>query len=79
MERKSKGSRGLEAYCKGGQGPPQALAPPKKKNTRNSIMAFSLLVCMEPGYTFISLIYDIHLKGKLRRDEGSFAIDKIIR
>jgi hypothetical protein len=22
MERQSKGSRGLEAYCKGGQGPP---------------------------------------------------------
>jgi hypothetical protein len=31
MERQSKGSRGLEAYCKGGQGPPQAVAPSKKK------------------------------------------------
>jgi len=31
MERLSKGSRGLEAYCKGGQGPPWAVAPPKKK------------------------------------------------
>ena len=31
MERKSKGSRGLEAYCKGGQGPPWAVAPSKKK------------------------------------------------
>ena len=31
MERQSKGSRGLEAYCKGGQGPPRAVAPPKKK------------------------------------------------
>ena len=30
MERQSKGSRGLEAYCKGGQGPPRAVAPPKK-------------------------------------------------
>ena len=32
MERQSKGSRGLEAYCKGGHGPPRAVAPPKKKN-----------------------------------------------
>ena len=31
MEGKSKGSRGLEAYCKRGQGPPRAVAPPKKK------------------------------------------------
>ena len=31
MERQSKKSRGLEAYCKGGQGPPRAVAPPKKK------------------------------------------------
>jgi hypothetical protein len=34
MERQSKGSRGLEAYCKGGQGPPQAVAPPKKKKKK---------------------------------------------
>ena len=26
-----KGSRGLKAYCKGGQGPPWAVAPLKKK------------------------------------------------
>jgi len=26
MERQSKGSRGLEAYCKVGQGPPRAVA-----------------------------------------------------
>jgi len=31
MERQSEGSRGLEAYCKGGQGPPRALALSKKK------------------------------------------------
>jgi len=31
MERQSKGSRGLEAYCKGGQGPHRAVAPSKKK------------------------------------------------
>ena len=30
MEGQSKGSRGLEAYCKGGQGPPRAVAPSKK-------------------------------------------------
>jgi ribosomal protein L12E/L44/L45/RPP1/RPP2 len=34
MERQSKGSRGLEAYCKGGQGPPRAVAPPKKKKKK---------------------------------------------
>ena len=34
MERQSKGSRGLEAYCKGGQGPPRAVAPQKKKKCR---------------------------------------------
>jgi len=34
MERQSKGSRGQEAYCKGGQGPPRAVAPPKKKKTK---------------------------------------------
>ena len=27
MERQSKGLRDLEAYCSGGQGPPQAVAP----------------------------------------------------
>jgi hypothetical protein len=30
-ERQSKGSRGLEAYFKGGQGPPRTVAPQKKK------------------------------------------------
>ena len=30
MERQRKESRGLEAYCKGGQGPPRAVVPPKK-------------------------------------------------
>ena len=30
-ERESKVSRGLEAYCKGGQGPPRPVAPSKKK------------------------------------------------
>ena len=31
MEGQSKGSRGLVAYCKGGQGPPRAVASSKKK------------------------------------------------
>jgi hypothetical protein len=31
MEGQSKGLRGLEVYCKGGQGPPQAVEPSKKK------------------------------------------------
>ena len=30
MERQSKGSRGLVAYCKGGQGPRRAVGPSKK-------------------------------------------------
>jgi hypothetical protein len=34
MERQSKGLRDLEAYCKGGQGSPWAVAPPKKKMKR---------------------------------------------
>jgi hypothetical protein len=34
MERYSKGSRGLEAYCKGGQGPPRAVTPQKKKKKK---------------------------------------------
>ena len=36
MERQSKGSRVLEAYCKGGQGPPRAVAPSKKKKKKNT-------------------------------------------
>jgi hypothetical protein len=31
MERQNKESRNLEAHCKGGQGPPRAVAPSKKK------------------------------------------------
>ena len=34
METQSRGLRGLEAYCKGGQGPPRAVAPPKKKKKK---------------------------------------------
>jgi len=40
MERQSKGSRGLEAYCKGGQGPPRAVAPPKKKKKNYTCLIF---------------------------------------
>ena len=36
MERQSKGSRGLEAYCKGRQDPPRAVAPLKKKKKKRS-------------------------------------------
>jgi hypothetical protein len=35
MERYSKESRGLEKYCNGGQGPPRAVAPWKKKKKKN--------------------------------------------
>jgi len=34
-ERQSKGSRGLEAYCKGGHDPPRAVAPSKKKKKKD--------------------------------------------
>ena len=36
MEGQSKGSRGLEAYYKGGQGPPRAVAPSKKKKKKKA-------------------------------------------
>jgi len=44
MEKQSKGSRGLEAYCKGGQGPPQAVAPSKKKKRRSKSVLVNLRV-----------------------------------
>jgi len=34
MERQSKGLRGLEAYCKGSQGPRRAVGPSKKKKKK---------------------------------------------
>ena len=37
MERQSKGSRGLEAYCKGGQGPPRAVVPPKRRESVHAV------------------------------------------
>jgi len=36
MEGHNKGSRGFEAYCKGDQGPPRAVAPSKKKKKKFS-------------------------------------------
>jgi hypothetical protein len=36
MERQSKGARGLEAYCKGGQGAPRAVAPSKDSNQEHT-------------------------------------------
>ena len=35
MERQSKGLRDLEAYCKGGQDPPWAVAPLKRERSGN--------------------------------------------
>jgi hypothetical protein len=32
----------LEAYCKGGQGPPRAVAPPKKKNPSSGSRHFRI-------------------------------------
>jgi hypothetical protein len=37
MERQSKGSRDLEAYRRGGQGPPRVVAPFKKKPGKNAM------------------------------------------
>jgi len=52
MEGQSKGSRGLEAYCKGGQGPPRAVAPSKKKKiTNNKIRYLSTQVENIPSAT----------------------------
>ena len=42
MERQSKGSRGQEAYCKGGQGPPRAVAPLKKKKNPSYLCHFNI-------------------------------------
>jgi hypothetical protein len=42
--RDSKGSRVLEAYCKGGQGPHRAVAPSKKKKRKkkkNHVIIFT--------------------------------------
>ena len=36
-EGQSKGSRVLEAYCKGGQGPPRAVATSKKKKKKKKV------------------------------------------
>ena len=51
MERQCKGSRGLEAYCKGGQEPPRAVATSKKKKKRPFISSYGfrsrVLVCMD--------------------------------
>jgi hypothetical protein len=56
MERQSKDSRNLEAHCKGGQDPPRAVAPSKKKKCRikpsnflqtNSIRGVRYGVCDE--------------------------------
>ena len=48
MERQSKGPRGLEAYCKGGQGPPRAVAPSKKKkkNAGYQLLQVKVATCL---------------------------------
>ena len=47
-ERQSKGSRDWEAYCKGGQGPPRAVAPPKKKKKLcQVIIRFGIWKCLD--------------------------------
>jgi len=43
MERQSKGLRGLEAYCKGGQGPPWAVAPLKKNTYNNNVTIIAVI------------------------------------
>jgi hypothetical protein len=40
MERQSKESRNLEAHCKGGQCPPRAVAPSKKKMSEHPVYYF---------------------------------------
>jgi hypothetical protein len=45
IERQSKGLRSLEAYCKGGQGPPWAVAPLKKIHNNTHFVFF---ICNYP-------------------------------
>jgi len=40
MEGQSKGSRVLEVYCKGGEGPPRAVALSKKKKNHRKLLLF---------------------------------------
>ena len=42
MERQRKGSRGLEVHRKGGQGPPWAVAPSKKKKKNKKTKELNL-------------------------------------
>jgi hypothetical protein len=49
MERQSKKSRNLEAHCKGGQGPPRAVAPSKKKK-ETVLPTCKSLVCVTPEF-----------------------------
>ena len=50
MEGQSKGSRGLEAYCKEGQGPPRAVAPSEKNFSDFEVLmcAHALLLLVAP-------------------------------
>jgi len=56
MERQSKGSRDLEAYCKGGQGPPRTVAPLKKKCTKEYVLyrAFFIAELLAVGCCVLS-------------------------
>jgi len=58
MEGQSKGLRGLEAYCKGGQGPPRgAVAPSKKKKKKND----SLRCGISSKVLFLSVLWCLYL------------------
>ena len=50
MERQTKGSRGMEAYCKGGHGPPRAVAPPKKKTNKLQAIIYKFY---DLGFKFV--------------------------
>jgi hypothetical protein len=55
MERQSKGSRDLKAYPRGGQGPPRAVAPFKKKTNQAFPLTTRLYLKIQeeivPGHT----------------------------
>jgi len=52
MERQSKEWRGLEAYCRGGQGPPRAVAP----SGRNLFLSDYLVIYYLVYYYYFSLL-----------------------
>jgi hypothetical protein len=67
MERQSKGSRDLEAYRRGGQGPPRAVAPFKKKKLYRASWYYQSLFIFTNGCT-IYLLSTLKFSRRMRWD-----------